>query len=67
MGILKECINKKVTSSIPIRFMRQVGRYLPEFRKIRSENSNFIELCLNPTLSKEITVQPLRRFRLMLQ
>ena len=44
--------------------MRQAGRYLPEFRKIRSENSNFINLCLNPTLSKEITLQPLRRFSL---
>ena len=64
MGILKECINKKVTSSIPIWFMRQAGRYLPEFRKIRSENSNFIKLCLNPTLSKEITIQPLRRFQI---
>ena len=64
MGTLKECINKKVTSSIPIWFMRQAGRYLPEFRKIRSENSNFIKLCLNPTLSKEITIQPLRRFQI---
>ena len=64
MGILKECINRKVTNSIPIWFMRQAGRYLPEFRKIRSENSNFIKLCLNPTLSKEITIQPLRRFQI---
>ncbi|MDA9709760.1 uroporphyrinogen decarboxylase, partial [Candidatus Pelagibacter sp.] len=61
---LKECINRKVTNSIPIWFMRQAGRYLPEFRKIRSENSNFIKLCLNPTLSKEITIQPLRRFQI---
>jgi len=42
--------------------MRQAGRYLPEFRKIRSENQDFIKLCLNENLSSEITVQPLRRF-----
>ena len=44
--------------------MRQAGRYLPEFRKIRSENPNFVNLCLNEELSKEITLQPIRRFNL---
>ena len=44
--------------------MRQAGRYLPEFRKIRAENPNFIELCLNKELSTEITLQPLKRFDL---
>ena len=44
--------------------MRQAGRYLPEFRKIRSENLDFIKLCLNENLSSEITVQPLRRFEI---
>ena len=42
--------------------MRQAGRYLPEFRKIRENNQDFIKLCLNENLSSEITVQPLRRF-----
>ncbi len=62
MGILKDCINNNNITSIPIWFMRQAGRYLPEFRKIRSKNPNFIELCLNPKISKEITLQPLKRF-----
>ena len=44
--------------------MRQAGRYLPEFREIRSKNQNFIELCLNEKLSSEITLQPLKRFEL---
>ena len=44
--------------------MRQAGRYLPEFRKIRSQNQNFIELCLNSDLSAEITLQPIERFDL---
>ena len=62
MGVLKDCINNKKIESIPIWFMRQAGRYLPEFRKIRYENTDFIKLCLNPGLSKEITLQPLRRY-----
>ena len=64
MGILKDCINNKQINETPVWFMRQAGRYLPEFRKIRIENPNFINLCLNPILSKEITMQPLRRFNL---
>ena len=47
---LKECIKGKETSYTPIWFMRQAGRYLPEFREIRKNNPNFIELCLNPSL-----------------
>ena len=46
----------------PIWIMRQAGRYLPEFREIRSKNQNFIKLCLNENLSSEITLQPLKRF-----
>ena len=45
-------------------FMRQAGRYLPEFKEIRSKNKNFIELCLNSKLSSEITLQPIKRFNL---
>ena len=44
--------------------MRQAGRYLPEFRKIRSNNPDFIKLCLNSELSSEITLQPIKRFNL---
>ncbi len=47
---------------VPIWLMRQAGRYLPEFRKIRKKNQNFIELCLNTKLASEITVQPITRF-----
>ena len=42
--------------------MRQAGRYLPEFREIRKNNTNFIDLCLNPNLSEKITIQPIDRF-----
>ena len=62
--VLKECIEGKKTSYIPIWFMRQAGRYLPEFREIRKKNTDFIKLCLNPDLVSEITFQPLKRFDL---
>ena len=52
------------TSLKPIWIMRQAGRYLPEFRKIRKDNQDFIDLCLNDNLSSEITLQPLKRFNL---
>jgi len=64
MSKLTNCILNKDTSCTPIWFMRQAGRYLPEFRKIRSQNKDFIKLCLNSDLSSEITLQPLARFNL---
>ena len=59
---LRECIKEKKTSYTPIWFLRQAGRYLPEFREIRKNNPNFIELCLNSELVVDITLQPLTRF-----
>ena len=59
-----ECLINKKTTIKPIWFMRQAGRYLPEFRKIRKLNPDFISLCLNEDLSAEITLQPLKRFNL---
>jgi len=61
---LLRCIEDKNVNYIPIWFMRQAGRYLPEFRKIRKKNPNFIDLCLNTNLIKDITLQPLNRFDL---
>ena len=62
MTPIKECLINNRTDLAPIWLMRQAGRYLPEFKEIRKKNPNFINLCLNPKLSKEITLQPLRRF-----
>jgi len=59
-----DCVINKKTTNKPVWFMRQAGRYLPEFRKIRKLNPNFINLCLNENLSAEITIQPLKRFDL---
>ena len=64
MSTLKKILVDKDKSCKSVWFMRQAGRYLPEFRKIRSENKNFIKLCLNSELSSEITLQPIKRFNL---
>ena len=61
-NLKKILINKNICKSV--WFMRQAGRYLPEFRKIRSQNQDFIKLCLNSELSSEITLQPIKRFDL---
>ena len=59
----KILINKNLTCK-SIWFMRQAGRYLPEFQDIRSKNPNFINLCFNSELCCEITLQPIKRFDL---
>ena len=64
MSKLTNCLSKKDPSCRPVWFMRQAGRYLPEFREIRQQNKDFIKLCLNSNLSSEITLQPIQRFNL---
>ena len=64
MSTLKKLLIQKDLNCKSVWFMRQAGRYLPEFRKIRTKNKNFIKLCLNSNLSSEITLQPLKRFNI---
>ncbi len=63
MGLLIQTINgENRTKTPPIWLMRQAGRYLPEYRAVRTQCHNFLDLCYNPKLACEVTMQPLRRF-----
>lgn len=60
--IFIKALLKQPTDRTPVWMMRQAGRYLPEYRKIREQAGSFLNLCTNPELACEVTMQPLRRF-----
>ncbi|MFV0430907.1 MAG: uroporphyrinogen decarboxylase [Alphaproteobacteria bacterium] len=62
MKILLENLKGNKTDKLPIWFMRQAGRHLPEYLELRSKAPNFMEFCYNPKMAAEATLQPVNRY-----
>lgn len=60
--LLIQALQGQTLSRPPVWFMRQAGRYLPEYRELRAKAPDFIAFCLNPEMAAEATLQPMRRF-----
>ena len=61
---LIRAILRQPVDRTPIWVMRQAGRYLPEYREVRGQAGSFMNLCQNPELACEVTLQPLRRYNM---
>lgn len=59
---LLRVLKGETTARPPIWLMRQAGRYLPEYKATRAQAGGFLDLCYNPDLATEVTLQPIRRF-----
>ncbi len=60
--VFLKALQGQKTQNVPFWFMRQAGRYLPEYRKLREKKGGFLAMAFDPESASEITLQPIRRF-----
>ncbi|MDC3375430.1 uroporphyrinogen decarboxylase [Gammaproteobacteria bacterium] len=63
-SIFLKALNKEKLSTPPIWYMRQAGRYMPEYRAVRKNFKNFLDMCKNPDVCCELALQPINAFNL---
>ena len=63
-SIFLRALNQEALEIPPIWYMRQAGRYMPEYRAVRSKFKNFLEMCKNPEVCCELALQPINAFKL---
>ncbi len=61
---LLNIFQNRLDNSPPVWIMRQAGRYLPEYKEVRNNTGSFLDLCYNPLMAAEVTLQPIKRFDL---
>jgi len=63
-SLFLKALNKEKLTTPPVWYMRQAGRYMPEYRKVRKNFKNFLDMCKNPEVCCELALQPINSFNL---
>ena len=63
-SLFLKALKKEILDVPPIWYMRQAGRYMPEYRNVRKNFKNFLDMCKNPEVCCKLALQPINAFEL---